>query len=62
MAYLDPFAGLDALYLKQISLQPLDVKPDTFYLFIPTLHKPILQLWHTKSSAGFWHPHEHVHV
>jgi len=30
MAYLDPFAGLDALYLKQISLQPLDGKPDTF--------------------------------
>ena len=29
MAYLDPFAGLEALYLKQISLQPLDGKPDT---------------------------------
>ncbi len=29
MAYLDPFAGLDALYLKQISLQPLEGKPDT---------------------------------
>ncbi len=28
MAYLDPFAGLEALYLKQISLQPLDGKPD----------------------------------
>jgi len=29
MAYLDPFAGLKALYLKQISLQPLDGKSDT---------------------------------
>ncbi len=28
MAYLDPFAGLEALYLKQISLQPLDGKAD----------------------------------
>jgi len=30
MAYLDPFAGLEALYLKQISLQPLDGKLNTF--------------------------------
>ena len=29
MAYLDPFAGLEALYLKQISLQQLDGKADT---------------------------------
>ena len=29
MAYLDPFAGLEALYLKQISLQSLAGKPDT---------------------------------